>query len=95
MAKPEIEPSWAKVKARKMAFGTSATIPAKMIKETPLPIPRAVICSPIHINNMVPPVKVMTVEAINIGPGSITTPGELAKPLAMVKDWATANTTVR
>ena len=36
-------------------------MPAKMISEMPLPMPRAVICSPSHIRNIVPPVSVMTV----------------------------------
>ena len=44
-----------------MACGRSATMPAKMISEMPLPMPRAVICSPSHIRNMVPPVSVITV----------------------------------
>jgi hypothetical protein len=30
--------------------GKPATMPAKMISEMPLPMPRAVICSPIHIS---------------------------------------------
>jgi len=44
----------------KIARGISAMMPAKMISEIPLPTPRAVICSPIHIRNMVPPVNVVT-----------------------------------
>ncbi len=42
-----------------IADGSSATMPAKMISEMPLPMPRAVICSPSHIRNMVPPVSVI------------------------------------
>jgi hypothetical protein len=38
-------------------------MPAKMISEMPLPMPREVICSPSHIRNMVPPVSVITVDA--------------------------------
>ena len=34
-------------------------MPAKMISEMPLPMPREVICSPSHIRNMVPPVSVI------------------------------------
>ena len=49
-----------KVPAR--AIGSSATMPAKMISEMPFPTPRAVICSPSHIRNMVPPVRVTTTE---------------------------------
>ena len=37
-------------------------MPAKMISDEPLPMPREVICSPSHIRNMVPPVSVITVE---------------------------------
>ncbi len=40
-----------------IAEGTRATIPEKMMSEMPLPTPRAVICSPSHIKNTVPPVK--------------------------------------
>jgi hypothetical protein len=40
--------------------GRRETIPAKIIREIPLPIPLAVICSPIHISNIVPAVKVTT-----------------------------------
>lgn len=47
-------------------------MPAKMISEMPLPTPRAVICSPSHIRNMVPPTSVMTVEMRKNRPGSMT-----------------------
>ena len=40
-----------------------------MISEVPLPTPRAVICSPIHIRNMVPPTSVMTQEKRKNQPG--------------------------
>ena len=36
-------------------------MPAKMMSEMPLPMPRAVICSPSHMRNMVPPSSVMMV----------------------------------
>ena len=49
-------------------------MPAKMISEMPLPMPRAVICSPSHIRNMVPPSSVMTVEMRKNMPGSATMP---------------------
>src|SRR4029453_3033346 len=41
------------------AWGNCATMPAKMMSEMPLPTPRAVICSPSHIRNTVPPTRVM------------------------------------
>ena len=55
-----------------MADGKSATMPEKMISEMPLPMPRAVICSPSHIRNMVPPVSVIVVEIRKNRPGSVT-----------------------
>ena len=48
-------------------------MPAKMISETPLPTPRAVICSPSHIRNSVPPTSVTTVTKRKNTPGSGTT----------------------
>ncbi len=55
-----IEPVLAPSKTVPMACGKRATIPAKMISEMPLPTPLLVICSPIHINRIVPPVSVTT-----------------------------------
>ena len=54
------------------AAGTSAMIPTKMMSEMPLPMPRAVICSPSHIRNIVPPTSVMTQDARKNRPGSVT-----------------------
>ena len=39
--------------------GSPTTMPAKMIKLMPLPIPRSVICSPIHMMKAVPVVRVI------------------------------------
>ena len=36
------------------AWGRPATMPAKISSEMPLPMPRSVICSPIHMTKMVP-----------------------------------------
>ena len=47
-------------------------MPAKMISEMPLPTPRLVICSPIHINSMVPPVSVITAPMRKKKPGWMT-----------------------
>ncbi len=47
-----------------IAAGMLATIPAKMIREMPLPIPRSVICSPSHMMKAVPAVRVMTVRTM-------------------------------
>ena len=52
-----VAPVRADSKACPMICGKRATMPAKMISEMPLPTPRLVICSPIHIRRMVPPVK--------------------------------------
>ena len=54
------------------ALGSSATMPAKMISEIPLPTPRAVICSPSHIRKMVPPTRVTTAVKRKNMPGSMT-----------------------
>ena len=43
------------------AAGMRSTMPAKMIRETPLPMPDSVICSPSHMTKMVPAVSVSTV----------------------------------
>jgi hypothetical protein len=52
--------------------GSEATMPAMMISETPLPMPRLVICSPIHMRNNVPPTRLMVAATRNIRPGSTT-----------------------
>ena len=51
-----ISPSRTNCAVVPIALGRRATIPAMMISEMPLPIPRSVICSPIHIRNIVPAV---------------------------------------
>ena len=68
---------------RAMACGRPATMPAKMISEMPLPMPRAVICSPSHIRNIVPPTSVMTAEMRKNSPGSVTMPLPPSRPTAM------------
>ncbi len=78
-----------------MAVGRLATMPAKMISEVPLPMPREVICSPSHIRNNVPPVSVITEEIRKNGPGDSTMVPELCSPTAMPHDWNTASRTVR
>ena len=63
-----------------MVVGRLATMPAKMISEMPLPTPRAVICSPSHIRNMVPPTSVTTVDMRKNQPGLSTTPWLPSRP---------------
>ena len=81
------------------AEGRLATMPAKMIRLMPLPMPRAVICSPSHIRNMVPPTRVTTQENRKNIPGSCTAgpklPRMLSSPTAMAQAWNTAMSTVR
>src|SRR3989338_7648304 len=55
-----------------MADGNRATIPANMIKEIPLPMPRSVICSPNHMIKAVPEVRVTIVIKRKRQPGSST-----------------------
>ncbi len=52
--------------------GRVATMPAMMIRLMPLPMPRLVICSPIHIRNRVPPTRLMVAATRNRTPGSTT-----------------------
>ena len=40
-----------------MARGSPTTMPVKMISDMPLPMPRSVICSPSHMMNAVPVVR--------------------------------------
>ena len=44
-------------------------MPAKMISDMPLPMPRSVICSPSHMTNAVPVVSVSTVMSRKPQPG--------------------------
>ena len=54
------------------AAGSWETIPVKIIKDIPLPIPLCVTCSPNHIKNNVPLTKVMTVINLKYMPGLVT-----------------------
>ena len=44
-------------------------MPAKMMSDMPLPMPRSVICSPSHMTKQVPVVSVSTVISRNASPG--------------------------
>ena len=48
-------------------------MPAKMMSEMPLPTPRSVICSPIHMMKAVPAASEMTVMRRKPQPGFATT----------------------
>ena len=77
-----------------IAAGRPATMPAKMIIEMPLPMPRSVICSPSHMRNIVPVMSVITVVKRNARPGSITRPGCDSSAIEMPSAWKAASTTV-
>ena len=70
--KVDIAPVLPSSKVVTNALGISATIPEKIIKEIPLPIPLWVICSPSHIKNIVPATIVVTVDTLKKTPGLIT-----------------------
>ena len=70
MSMPDSAPWRPSSRVCAIAEGSCATMPDMMISEVPLPMPRAVICSPSHIRNMVPPVSVIMVEMRNNRPGS-------------------------
>jgi hypothetical protein len=57
-----------------IADGIRITMPAKMISEIPLPIPRSVICSPSHMMNAVPVVSVSAHRIRKPQPGFVTAP---------------------
>ncbi len=76
------------------AAGRPATMPAKMIIEMPLPMPRSVICSPSHMRNMVPVMRVITVVMRKARPASTTRPGCASSAIEMPSAWNAASTTV-
>ena len=57
-----------------MAFGRPTTMPAKMISDMPLPMPRSVICSPSHMMKAVPVVSDRIVSMTKPKPGLMTMP---------------------
>ncbi len=77
-----------------MPVGRPTTMPAKISKLMPLPIPRSVICSPSHMMNVVPAVRVITVIAMKPKPGSSTMLPELRSAMAMAADWTMPRPTV-
>ena len=82
-----------------MVVGRLATMPAMMMSDTPLPMPRLVICSPSHIRNMVPPISEITATMWNVRPGSMTawTPElrpSASSPDAIAHPWIAVSATV-
>ena len=76
------------------ARGISATIPAKIIKDIPFPIPLWVICSPSHIKKIVPATIVVTVEILKNNPGFITKFADDYNPTDKPYPWTVASKTV-
>ena len=72
-SKAVMSPILALENMRTAASGMPVTIPAKMISEMPLPMPRSVICSPSHMMNDVPVVSDSMVIMRKPQPGSVTT----------------------
>ena len=71
-------------------------MPAKMTSEMPLPMPRSVICSPSHMMNVVPAVRVIMVRMRNGQPAASTNaPSPIrSMPTDIQKDWNAAMNTV-
>ena len=65
-------PRWIISKLSRSARGKPTTIPAKMMRLIPLPMPRSVICSPSHMMKAVPVVRVSTVMILKLQPGLST-----------------------
>ena len=78
----EIAPVLPNSKVVTSALGISATIPAKIIKDIPFPIPLWVICSPSHIKKIVPATIVVTVDILKKIPGLITKLADDSSPTA-------------
>ena len=68
----EIAPVRPNSKVVTNALGISATMPEKIIREIPFPIPLCVICSPSHIKKIVLATIVITVVNLKTKPGLIT-----------------------
>ena len=77
-----------------IALGRPAAMPAKIRIEMPLPRPRSVICSPSHIRNIVPAVRLTTAVMRKPKPGFMTRPAEPSSAMAMPSDWNSARPSV-
>ena len=79
-----------------MPRGKPTMMPVKISSDMPLPMPRSVICSPSHMMNALPVVRVSTVVKRNAQPGCGTKRAQLSPGrIAMVIDWITLRTIVR
>ena len=61
-------PALTRVRVAEIALGSLATMPANMMREMPLPMPFSVICSPSHMRNEVPAVRVSMVMSLKPQP---------------------------
>ncbi len=73
--------------------GKPTTMPAKISSDIPLPTPRSVICSPSHMMNALPVVRVSMVIIRNFQPGSRANP-PFSRPTAMPNDCTELKITV-
>ena len=77
------------------APGSCATMPAKMMSDMPLPMPRSVICSPSHMMSVEPAVIVSTVIRRKPQPGEYTSGSPpticvwFSSQIAIPRDWMT------
>ena len=62
-------------------------MPAKINNDMPLPMPRSVICSPSHMMNALPVVRVSMVIRMKPVPGLLTKFPSFSKLIAMPNDW--------
>ena len=76
-----------------MPLGILATIPAKMIREMPLPTPLSLICSPSHIRKAVPAVSTSTIRMIENT--LLSTTASRKRPTVSPTAWIRPSTTVR
>ncbi len=87
------------MKVSRTPLGKPTTMPAKMMRLIPLPIPRSVICSPSHMMKAVPVVRVSTVMSLKARPGFSTIWNWFetvvrSRYTAIAEDWMTESNTV-
>ena len=76
------------------ACGRRARMPIVITSETPLPMPRSVICSPSHMMKALPVVSVNMVIRTKPGPGLRTKSPPFSSPIAIPNDWTALRMTV-
>ena len=63
-----------------MSDGRPDTMPAKMMSEMPLPMPRSVMSSPIQTSSIVPPTKLTTMVSVSNEPSPKKLTGKVNTP---------------